>query len=37
MAVTLDRHFLLPKTRYRPGDTLLIDDNGDILLIGRDK
>lgn len=37
MTTVVDRHFLLPKSRYRPGDTLLIDDNGDILLVGRSK
>ena len=37
MTTVVDKHFLLPKSRYRPGDTLLIDDNGDILLVGRSK
>lgn len=33
----IDKHILLPKGKYRPGDTLYIDDDGDIVLIGRDR
>jgi hypothetical protein len=37
MATIIDKHILLPKTKYRPGDTLYIDDDGDIILVGRSK